>query len=100
MNRNLNLAREIARLGDRESALTTRRAGFSIAAVVLAVVSVRVVPAAFRETDRADARIVSAAPLAGAAAAALRARVVHRSLGAVSSRSVSCCSRSPAYPGT
>lgn len=86
MNLDLNPAREIGQLGERESALANRAGGLSIVAILLSIVSVIAMPAAFRETERADVRILSAAPLAGAAAAALRARVACRGLNAVRSR--------------
>jgi hypothetical protein len=86
VNQDLNLPRNVAELGERETTLANRAGGLTIVTISLAIVSAMAMPIAFRETQRTDVRIVSAVPLAGAVATALRARVARRELDALRSQ--------------
>ena len=98
MQFDVKLDGEMARLGERESSLANRAAGFALLAILLAVVALVAMPVAFRATDRTDLRALSAAPLAGAAAAAARAYAARRGLETVRSRKIDVLSETEPVP--
>lgn len=98
MNSDVKLDRELTRLVECESALANRATWFTLLAALLAVIAMIAMPVTFRETDRTDFRAVSAAPLAGAAGAAVRAFAARRGLEAVRSRKVDLLSETESEP--
>ncbi len=98
MQVDMKLEREMARLVDREGALANRAAGFALLAALLAVVALVAMPVTFGETDRTELRVLSAAPLAGAAGAAARAYAARRGLETVRSRKMDLLSETEPVP--
>lgn len=99
MNTELKLDREMARLAEGEAALANRATWSSMLAALLAIIAMVSIPVTFRETDRADFRALSAAPLAGAAGAAVRAYAARRGLETVRSRKAELLSDAESAPG-
>lgn len=98
MNTGPNLDRNMALLTEREGELANRAAGLTLLALLLAVIAMVAIPVTFRETERADLRALSAAPLAAAVGVAALAYSARHNLETVRSRKVELSSETEPVP--